>query len=50
MLTIKKYFKPIPKQEPEPKPGRPRKVKKKSGCPPNDVEEAHELSDLPINP
>jgi hypothetical protein len=50
MLTILKKFKPIPKQEPEPNPGRPRKVKKKSGRPPKDVEEVHELLDLPINP
>jgi hypothetical protein len=49
MLTILKIFKPISKQEPKPKPGRPRKVKKNSGCPPNAVEEVHELLDLPIN-
>jgi hypothetical protein len=49
MLTMKKNFKPIPKQEPKPKPGRPRKVKKKSGCPLNAVEEVHELLDLPLN-
>jgi hypothetical protein len=49
MLTINKNFKPIPKQEPKPKPGRPRKVKEKSDCPPNAVEEVHELLDLPIN-
>jgi hypothetical protein len=49
MLTIKNFFKPIPKEEPKPKPGRPRKVKKKSGRPPKPVEEVHQLSDLPIN-
>jgi hypothetical protein len=49
MLTIKKKFKPIPKQEPKPKPRRPRKVKKKSGRPPNAVEEVHELLNFPIN-
>jgi hypothetical protein len=49
MLTINKNFKPIPKQEPKPKPGRPRKVKKRSGRPPNAVEEVYELLDLPIN-
>jgi hypothetical protein len=48
MLTFF-FFKPIPKQEPKPKPGRPRKVKNKSGRPPNAVEEVHELLDLPIN-
>jgi hypothetical protein len=45
MLTIKKEFKPILFQEPKPKPGRPRKVKKKSGCPPNAVKEFYELLD-----
>jgi hypothetical protein len=49
MMTIIKNFKPIPKQEPKPKPGRPRKVKTKSDCPPNAVEEVHELLDLQIN-
>jgi hypothetical protein len=49
MLTIKKKSKSIPQQELKLKPGRPRKVKKKSGRPPNAVEEVHELLDLPIN-
>jgi hypothetical protein len=49
MLTINKNFKPIPKQEPKPKPGRSRKVKEKSDCPPNAAGEVHELLDLPIN-